>query len=160
MSTTESPRPQDAGRHHRLILIGSILAVLAVGFGIWWYVAHPSFAKYAPALEAMKNHNVTVDASGRVDLSKQFPGLTPRDFACVTWLDDGNFRAMFPIYDGEGSALNGLMYTSRPLTEEDTSPRLSAIRFDERVIAVGSYAALVVDEKLNTNWYRVSYKIH
>jgi hypothetical protein len=144
--------------------IGIIIVVilsLGVGSVAWWMHAHPSFDRFDAALAAMKAHQVKADGSGRVDFSKDFPGLVPQDQAYVSWLEDGTFRAMFPTDLGGGSALTGLMYTSRPLTEDDTRPRSSsAIHFDQRLIKVGSYDGLVLDKKLSDSWYQVSFRIH
>jgi hypothetical protein len=143
-----------------IALIVVVILALAGGSIYWWNQSHPNFDRYSAALAAMKSHHVNVDTSGNVDLSADFPGLVPKDRAQVTWLDDGNFRAMFPTDLGEGTSLIGLLYTSRPLTDDDTNTRSSAIRFQERVVAVGSYPGVVLDKKLNDNWYRVSYRIH
>jgi hypothetical protein len=143
-----------------IALIVVVVLVLAGGGVAWWMHTHPSFDRYHAALEAMRSHRVKVDEDGRVDFSSDFPGLVPQNQAYVTWLENGNFRAMFPTDLGGGSTVIGLMYTSRPLTEDDTHLRISAIHFDQRVVQVGSYENLLLDKKLNENWYRVSYRIH
>lgn len=154
------PKTASQGRTRLIIIILSVTLPLLVLAVLGWQYAHPNFDKYTAALEAMRTHNIVVDGEGRVDFSKQFPGLCPQDMALVTYLDDGNMRAVFPTYRDKDATLAGLMYTSRPLQEEDTIPRPSAIRFDERLIKVGSYSGLLLEKKLNDHWYKVSYKIH
>jgi hypothetical protein len=160
MKEKEMPTIASPSRARLIILVVCILTPLLAFFVLWWRYSHPDFDKYNAALEAIRAHHITSDDWGRVDCSKQFPGLCPQDMALVTYLDDGNFRAVFPTYRDKDATLAGLMYTSRPLVEDDTKPRPSAIRFDERIIQVGSYGGLLLEKKLNDHWYKVSYKIH
>ncbi len=144
-----------------IILILSVVVPLSAVFVLGWQYAHPNFDKYNAALEAMRTHHISVDQDGRVDFSKQFPGLCPQDgMALITYLDDGNFMAVFPTWRDKDATLAGLMYTSRLLQEDDTRPRISAVHFDERIIKVGSYSSLLLEKKLNDHWYKVSYRIH
>jgi len=158
---TEMPKSETSSRARLLIVILSVALPLLAVFMLWWQYAHPNFDKYSAAIEAMRTHHISVDLQGRVDFSKQFPGLCPQDgMALVTYLDGSEFRAVFPTYRDKDATLAGLMYTSRPLQEDDTIPRPSAIRFDQRLIRVGSYGGLLLEKKLNDHWYKVSYKIH
>lgn len=159
MNEIQNPPVKLPNRGSMLLILGVVIALGGLGIG-WWCTDHPSFDRYSPALAAMQAHRISVDSDGRVDFSKDFPGLTPRNFALISWLDDGSFRVVFPTYHGEGAELSGLLYTSRPLREDDTRLRLSAVHFDQHVIQVGSYPSLLLDKKLNDNWYRVSYKLH
>ncbi len=147
------------GNRAAIALIAVAILALAGGGLAWWIQAHPNFDRYSAALEALKAHRVSVDGAGRVNFSRDFPGLVPQDKAYATWLDDGNFRALFPTHLWEGTSLSGLMYTSRPLTEDDIETRLSGINFQQRVIPVGSYQALLLDKKLNDHWYEVSFHV-
>ncbi len=142
------------------VLVLVVLLLLAAGAFGWWNFSHPSLDRYSAALEAIRTHHIRLDNQGRVDLSKQFPGLVPEDLAQATWLDDGNFRAMFPTYRGQSSQVAGLMYTSRPLTEDDTQARPVPMHQDQRTIEVGTYGYLILDGKINDHWYRVSFRLH
>jgi len=164
-SGNEMPGSAVKSRTRQVFLVVGVLVPLAAISVLWWQHAHPSLDRYAAALEAMRTHHVSCDDSGRVDFSKQFPGLVPyddlgQDYALVSWLDDGSFRAVFPTYHGKGAELAGLLYTSRPLQEEDTTARVSAIHFDQRTIRVGSYTTLLLEQRLNDHWYKVSYRLH
>ena len=142
-------------------LIILALAVVFTGGYLWWrHYETPPLERYAGVLEAMKNHKIPGDEVGRVDLSKQFPGITGHDDAYLTYRDDGTFIAMFPTYYGQGQEVTGLVYTSRPLTDGDTHGRTSSIHFADRLIKAGSYDSLVLEKRINENWYHVSYKLH
>ena len=140
-----------------------ITAGLAVGFGSiyfgFYYFEKPSFARYTPVLAAMADHHVTVDSEGRVDLSRQFPGITGKNDAYVTWRDDGSLLAMFPTYYGEGQQIAGLLYTSRPLGDGDVLYRDGVISFTNKLVSVGSFGYLRLEKKINENWYHVSYRL-
>ena len=136
------------------------LAVIFTSTFLWWRYKMSSLTKYDPALAAFKAHKIPTDEDGRVDLSKTFPGLTGHNDAYISYGDDGNFIVMFPTFYGKGSEVAGVLYTSRPLTESDTHARVSAIHFDQKLIQAGSYANLLLDERINQNWYRVSYRLH
>ncbi len=160
VNAKEATNISDPGVYRRMVLITVTLLIMLGGFGLWFRLTHPSYDRYTPVLQAMRDHHLTADDIGRIDLTKQFPGLIPGNMAQITWLDGDNFRAMFPLLEGRDAAVSGLMYTSRLLTDDDTHPRNSSIHFDQRIIRVGAYENLIVDEKLNDHWYRVSYKMH
>jgi hypothetical protein len=108
----------------------------------------------------MRDHQIPCDDDGRVNLAKQFPGITGHNDAYLTYRDDGTFIVMFPTYYGLGQEITGLVYTSRKLTDDDTHGRTSAIHFDQKLIKAGSYDHLLLESRINDNWYHVSYKLH
>jgi hypothetical protein len=133
------------------------IAVVAVIVLVWWKYALPSTAKYQPLIRLLEQNQLPKDEQGHVDLSRGFPGITPHDEMMVTRRDDGSFLALFPTYYGEGTQIAGLMYTSRLLRPEDCRGRDDSNRFTDRVIGVGSYRFLLIDQRLDDHWYRVSY---
>jgi hypothetical protein len=161
MTATTAPETTFARRHGFTVLLALIVgAAFGAGFLWWHYYATPPLSRYDHVLDAMRQHKVRCDQDGRVDLSRDFPGITGRNDAYLTYRDDGSFAAMFPTYYGQGMEITGLVYTSRPLTDDDTHGRISAIHFAQKLIVVGSYANLLVEGKINDHWYHVSYKLH
>ena len=57
------------------------MVVVAGGtaFGLWFFLSGPNTAKYAPVIADMASGRLNDDGSGRIDLAKSFPGLTPQD---------------------------------------------------------------------------------
>jgi hypothetical protein len=49
------------------------------------------------------------------------------------------------------------MYTSSPLTDEDTFPNHGAVEYSKLLIRVGSYGRLNIDGKIDEHWYHVSW---
>jgi len=150
------------GRSLRTVVIALPLTILLGGaYAAWRYFDAPPLERYAPLLAQMAAHKADTDDQGRVQLLKTFPGLTPQDMAYIRWHDDGSFLALFPTFYGEGSQMAGLLYTSRPLQDQDTHLRdSSAINFAQRLIGVGTYDHLILEKQINPNWYHVSYKLH
>ncbi len=149
------------GKWLRLVIVASGLTMLLGGsYAAWHYFDVPPLDRYAPLIARMASHQVQGDDRGIVDLSKTYPGLTPRDTAYIRWRSDGTFAAMFPTFYGQGAEIAGLVYTSRPLREEDTQPHEGYLNFEQRVIGVGTYDYLVLDKRINPNWYHVSYHLH
>jgi hypothetical protein len=142
-----------------LLICLAALAVVAGGFVIWWQYIEPSTARYQPLIALMENNKLPMDRPGHIDLARDFPGLTPRNEMMMTRRADGSFVAMFPTKYGEGTEVTGLMYTSRPLGPDDTYFRKNAIHPSDRLIDVGSYASLLIDERVDAHWYQVSYRI-
>jgi hypothetical protein len=144
----------------KLMLILCVVVILASSYLWWQFYGTPPLNRYDSVLVAFKNHSIPTTEDGRVDLAKQFPGVTGHNDAYITYREDGTFIVMFPTYYGKGSEITGLLYTSRPLTDEDTHARISAIHFDQKLVAAGSYANLLLDKRINANWYQVSYRMH
>ena len=157
----EMSKLKPIGRWLRLlIVVAGLTALLGGGYAAWRYFDVPPLDRYAPLIAQIAARQIDGDALGRIDLSKKYPGLTPKDVAYITRREDKSFVLMFPTFYGEGTQVAGLIYTSRPLRDEDTTPRTESLQFGERVISVGSYQYLIVDKQINPNWYHVSYHIH
>jgi hypothetical protein len=137
----------------------TVLLLLGGGYAAWSYYDAPPLARYSQVLTMLSAGQLQPDSHGTVDLSGKFSGLTPKDLAYVTRHDDGSFLAMFPTYYGEGAQIAGLLYTSRPLRDEDLHQPDTAIHFDRRLIDVGSYCNLLLEKRINPSWYHVSYKL-
>jgi hypothetical protein len=135
------------------------LLLLGGSFSAWKYF-DTSTSRYLPVVAAMARHEFKIGARGEVDLSKSFPGLTPRNEAYLSWRDDGSFLAMFPTDYGAGPEITGVLYTSRPLRDGDTHHRNGALNFYEQLVDVGSYGNLVLDKRIDASWYHVSFKLH
>jgi hypothetical protein len=145
----------------RAIVLGvAILSLLGGGYAAWRYFDSPRLEKYSTLIQQISNRQILAESDGHIDLSKAFPGLTPKDIAYVTWRDDGSFAAMFPVYYGEGSQIAGLVYTSRPLQDGDTHLRDSPVHIAQQLIEVGSYQNLILEKQINPNWYHVSFHQH
>jgi len=140
-----------------VILVAATLIAAGGGFAAWKYFDTPPLSRYDALLQQMSTQQIPSDPQGRVDLSKKFSGLTPKDIAFIRWRDDGSFVAMFPTYYGEGSQIAGLLYTSRPLQDGDTHLRESATNFAQQQIGVGTYENLLLEKQINPNWYHVTY---
>jgi hypothetical protein len=61
---------------------------------------------------------------------------------------------VFSTWRGKGFNIEGYLYTAVPLEPQDTSKD----GYGKKVITLGPMD-LALDEQLNTNWYRVSYKL-
>jgi hypothetical protein len=142
-----------------MILALSLVLLLGGGYAVWRYYDEPPVDRYAPLIAKMAAHQVVGGDQGRVDLSTTYPGLTVKDQAYIRWRDDGSFLAMFPTYNGQGSEMAGMLYTSRPLQENDTRSRGGVMDLSQRVIAIGTYGNLLLEKQINPNWYYVSYKL-
>ena len=133
------------------------LVAAATGYGLWAFLSGPNLSQYAPVIAEISAGKLNDDGSGRIDLSKTFPGLTPQDEMFLKRRPDGSFVAMFPNYYAKGPSIAGLIYTSRPLNDQDTYTRARSISFDKPLIAIGTWQRLGIDQKINDNWYKVSY---
>src|ERR1700722_16616320 len=84
----------------------AVLAILlvcsAVAFAAWYHFTDPSTRPYAPVIQLLNDGKLGPDELGRIDLTKQFPGLTPHDEMFFTRRSDGSFLALFPTYYGPG----------------------------------------------------------
>jgi hypothetical protein len=160
MSEIEMSNAKPISNSLRTIVLGvAILSLLGGGYAVWRYFDTPRLEKYSTLIQQIGSHQIPIDKDGRVDLSKAFPGLTPKDTAFVTWRDDGSFAALFPVYYGEGAQIAGLVYTSRPLQDGDTHLRDSPIQIAQQLIEVGTYQNLILDKQINPNWYHVSFHL-
>ncbi len=142
-----------------LLICASAVGVVLGGFALWWLHRDPPRSSYQPVIELLRADKLPIDRLGHADLSKNFAGLTPRDEIMFTRRDDGSFVVLFPTKYGEGSEISGLLYTSRPLMESDTFHRTNAIHFSDRLIAVGGFGGLRIDDRIDENWYHASYRI-
>ena len=159
--TTETKKSQLMSQHTRttLLICGAAITVVVAGFLIWWQQREPSTSVYQPVIALMQQNNLPLDRPGHCNLSKNFPGLTPRDELLFTRRTDGSFLILFPTKYGEGTQVTGLMYTSRPLTADDTYLRPSPIHYSDRLIDIGGYGGLLIDDRVDEHWYHVSYRI-
>ncbi len=161
--TDDSAAPQSRSNTRPIaaVVLGlSLLVLFGSGYAWWRSYETPPLDRYAKVLAAFKDHQIPLDDAGRANLSKLFPGITGHDDAYASYRDDGTFIVLFPTYYGQGQEVAGLVYTSRPLTDDDTHDRVSAIHFAQRLIKAGAYDHLLIDQRINENWYHVSYKLH
>jgi hypothetical protein len=159
-TTTTDMNQSRAPRRSRVILVAmaAVLAAMATGIALWFWFATPNTKKYQPLIDRLTGNPGEFEPNqlGRVDLSKTFPGLTPRDELFLRRRDDGSFVALMPTYYPKGIAIAGLLYTSRPLRLEDTYVRTSGTSLDRRLIDVGGWSKLSIDARIDEHWYRVS----
>jgi len=135
-----------------------LLVCSAVAFATWYHFTGPSTRPYGPVIQLLSDGKLSPDEFGRIDLTKQFPGLTPHDEMFFTRRGDGSFLALFPTYYGPGTSIVGLMYASRPLTDQDTYNHDYAA--SQREITVGSWTRLAIDKRIDDRWYMVSHALH
>jgi hypothetical protein len=140
-------------------LAAVVLFLLGGGYVAWSCYDVPALSRYTPVLAMLASNQLEPDSQGVLDLSTQFPGLTPRNHAYFTRRSDGSFVVMFPTYYGEGVEVEGLLYTSRPLQDQDLHYRVSVIHFNQQVIAAGTYTDLLLEKRINPSWYHVSCKM-
>jgi hypothetical protein len=129
-----------------------------VALALWEHFANPNTSIYGPVVQLLAAGQLDGDEYGRIDLISQFPGLTPHDEIFLAHHSDRSFLALFPTYYGRGTSLVGLMYTSRPLQDEDTYTRPIAPTL--RLVDIGGWSRLVIDKRLDDHWYRVSHSLH
>ena len=133
-----------------------LLVAAATGYGLWAFLSGPDTGKYAPVIADLASHKLGDGGSGIIDLSKTFSGLTPHDEIFLTRRADGSFVVLFPTYYAPGSVIAGLMYTSRPLNDQDTFVMATEVGFDKLLIRVGTWKRLSINRKIDQNWYKVS----
>jgi hypothetical protein len=148
---------QSARRTRSLVWLAMVVVAAGTAFGLWFFLSGPNTAKYAPVIADLASGRLNDDGSGRIDLAKSFPGLTPQDEIFITHHPDGSFVVLFPNYYDKGPIIAGFMYTSRPLTEQDIHSRQLGVGLEQQIIAVGHWRKLVINRKLDGHWYRVSY---
>jgi hypothetical protein len=134
-----------------------VLVAAATGYGLWFFLSGPNISKYAPIITELADGKLNGDDRGRIDLSRSSPGLTPHDEIFITRRADGSFVTLFPTYYAKGPMIAGLMYTSRPLTEQDLFLRHMAVGFNDQIISIGGWRKLAINQKIDEHWYKVSY---
>jgi len=135
-----------------LLLLGLAGAVL------WKYLKPVSLEKYSPLITAYTQGKLVPDAkSGRIDLSRQFAGVVPLDLIYVDKLNDGAFIMLFPTWYGKTVEMDGLLYSSRPLTTDDIYTDNSVAGAKQPRIDVGSSKNLRVLEAINPHWHKVAH---
>ena len=141
-----------------LLVAVAILGVAAATAWILWVcLSGPDTGKYAPVIQQI--------SQGRFDgkkivLPQPFHDLTANGEVYLTRRDDGSFLALFPTQIPHDVHLTGLMYTSRPLQDQDLSQQSNGTSVIQQVIDVGEWRKLVIDQRLNEHWYFVSHGIH
>jgi hypothetical protein len=107
-------------------------------------------------IQLLTDRKLDCDELGRIDLTSLLPGVTPHDEMFLTRRSDGSFLALFPTYYGPGTSIIGMMYTSRPLQEQDTYSH----SLNQREITIGNWTKLAIDKRLDDHWYSVSHRLH
>ena len=144
------------------VAVVTVLAVGGVGSVVWRY-AQSDDRRYGAVIARVAANDPDLmhpDVSGRIDLARRFPGVTPHDEMIYQPLPDGGFAALFPTSYGSGETLAGRLYASRPLTEADTYYRKSGMARAQRVMRVGYYLDLRLDRRINDHWYEVTFAMH
>ncbi len=147
------PRSQ---KYRAGVAIAVVSALVAVA--LWMHFSNPSTSLYAPVVQEIAAGKLRGDARGHVDLAGSFPGITPHDEIFLVRRIDDSFLALFPTYYGRGTSLVGLMYTSRPLQDEDTFSHAETPT--RRLVDVGSWTNMAIDKRLDDHWYQVSHRLH
>jgi hypothetical protein len=158
--TTEMAEVRLTNRWQVYRIALSVCAVcLVMALALWTHFANPSTGKYAPVIQRLADNQLKANILGHVDLSGKFPGLTPHDEMFLTRRTDGSFLAFFPTFYGQGTAIAGLVYTSRLFQPGDTYMRQSAAEIDRPAIDVGDWSHLLIDKRLDEHWYTVSRRL-
>jgi hypothetical protein len=150
---------QSSRRTRSLIWVVAIVVAAGTACGLWFFLSGPDTSKYAPVIADLATGRIKEDSYGRVDLAKSFPGVTPKDEIFLTRRSDGSFVVLFPNYYDKGPIIAGLMYTSRPLIEQDTFTQRRAGGLDQRFIAIGRWGKTMINRKIDDHWYKVTYGI-
>jgi hypothetical protein len=148
---------QSTRRTRSHVWLAMVVVIVGTVFGLWLFLSGPNIAKYAPVIADLASGRLNDDGSGRIDLAKSFPGLTPQDEIFITHHPDGSFVVLFPNYYAKGPVIAGFMYASRSLTDQDTRSRQLGVGSEQQIITVGQWRKLVINRKLDGHWYRVSY---
>jgi hypothetical protein len=155
--TTEMAEVRSVNRWQVYKIVLSACAVCAVtALALWFHFADPSTTKYTPVLQQLADNQLHANTLGHVDLSGPFPGLTPHDEMFLTRRTDGSFLAFFPTFYGQGTAVGGLVYTSRLFQPGDTYMRRTLTNIDRPVVDVADWPHLMIDKRLDDHWYTVS----
>jgi hypothetical protein len=156
---TTTPPPQAQPRSFRMwgIALVATLILTGTGYCVWYFVANPSREKYGPIIAAIAAGQIEASADHPTDLPPNLHGITDRDQVLITRKPDGSFRVVFPTSHGAGIELVGLMYTSSPLSDEDTFPNQGAVEYSKLLIRCGSYGRLNIDSRIDDHWYHVSW---
>ncbi len=161
-----SDTPHAPGGHRRewawAVVAAVVVAIAAAGYLGWRHYARPTDPRYQAVLDVLAADPTAFpakDVHGTLDLAGRFPGLTPQDEMVYARRPDGLTLALFPTYEGPGVSLAGLLHVSRPLTDADTIIRQPTLGREQRFVAVGGYAKLFIDQRIDDHWYQVSYNI-
>jgi hypothetical protein len=144
--------------HSQIIRVAAAVIIVCgvTAYALWAHFSNPPTSKYEPVIEQLASGKLNSDEIGNVSLAGAFAGLTPKDEMYLTRRSDGSFLAFFPTYCGPGVCVAGLVYTSRPLQEQDTYYGPLKTVLDRRLINVGSWPKLQMNKKLDDHWYMVS----
>lgn len=134
-----------------------LLVSAATGYGLWAFLSGPDIGKYTPIIADLAAGKLDDGGTGIIDLTKSFSGLTPHDQIFLTRRRDGSFVVLFPTYYATGEVIAGLMYTSRPLNDQDTYVLPMGVGFDKPLINVGTWKRLDINRKIDEHWYKVSH---
>ncbi len=146
-----------AKRSKALVWTAVVLVAAATGYGLWAFASRPNTSRYASIIAELAGGKLNGDDHGRIDLSSASPSLTPHDEIFLTRRDDGSFLVFFPNYYAKGPAIAGLMYSSRPLTPRDIYELPMGVEFNQPLIRIGPWKRLVINQKIDEHWYKVSY---
>ena len=139
----------------KFVVIAGLMAALAAG-ALWMVYGKPSTSKYDPIISAIASHQLEPEPSGKLVLSGQYAGITPKNEMFVLRNPDGSFLALFPTYYPKGPAIMGLLYTSRPFGETDTFNHGLGVLVIDPYIAVPPWGKLRLDRRVDNHWYEVS----
>src|SRR5271170_3329272 len=124
-----------AQRSRTMVWTAVVLVTAATGYALWAALSGPNLSKYEPLITEL--------AAG-----------TLNDEIFLTRRPDGSFAALFPTYYSKGPIIAGLMYTSRPLTDQDTYMRSMAIGFNRPLIRIGVWKNLAINRRIDEHWYK------
>lgn len=147
-----SPRNRS---HIWFTTLAIVIVTGGTALALWAYYRPPDTARYAPVISLLDAGQLT-DSGGEIDLAKSFPGMVANDRMYLTRHPDGSYLAMFPTYRGKGLTISGLLYCSRPLTDHDTYNAAWGTTMSQRFIDVGAWKHLILNDRLDNHWYRVS----
>jgi hypothetical protein len=142
-----------------LLTLAAVVVAACTGAALWYWFATPNTGKYQPLIDRLASNpaEFETDQMGRVDISKTFPGITPRNEIFLQRRDDGSFLALMPTYyPAKGIAIGGLLYSSRPMRLEDTYVKATGTSLDRRLVDVGGWTKLRLDTRIDDHWYRAS----
>ena len=135
------------------------VAAGAGGFLTYRHFARPTDPRYQQFVRLLADDPAALvpDGRGRVALPPRFDGLTPHGEAFVVRRADGSFVVLFPTSYGNGTALVGLLYTSRPFRDGDTYFHQTTLGSGRQVIDVGNYHRVNLNDRVDEHWFHASY---
>jgi hypothetical protein len=138
------------------VVLAAVIVTGGTGYALWCYFGGPNTSRFEPLLEDIRAQRLADNGHGEIVLTGTYQDLCPYGRVYVTHRPDGSLLVLFPTYTGKGFSLAGLLYTSRPMTEDDTHAMPNSVNLDHRYIAVGSFHSVSIDQRLNEHWYRAS----